>query len=70
MWHPKPDHTYLHDLSTRTYLRLGDVAASITEEETQVGEHQEYEWKLLPDLYKLNLNCLQLRVGPLGKSKN
>lgn len=51
MRHPKPGHTYLHDLSTHMYLRLGDAEASVTEEETQVGEHQEYEWKLLPELF-------------------
>ncbi|KAL0964926.1 hypothetical protein UPYG_G00274540 [Umbra pygmaea] len=41
---PKPDCMYLHE--------LGDEAASFTKEEMQAGKHQEYEQKLLQDLYK------------------
>ncbi|KAM8973397.1 CCR4-NOT transcription complex subunit 4 isoform 3-T3 [Pelodytes ibericus] len=59
---PKPDCMYLHE--------LGDEAASFTKEEMQAGKHQEYEQKLLQDLYKLNPNFLQLSTGPVDKNKN
>ncbi|XP_031144109.2 CCR4-NOT transcription complex subunit 4 isoform X1 [Sander lucioperca] len=48
---PKPDCMYLHE--------LGDEAASFTKEEMQAGKHQEYEQKLLQDLYKSNPTFLQ-----------
>ncbi|XP_038595066.1 CCR4-NOT transcription complex subunit 4 isoform X1 [Micropterus salmoides] len=48
---PKPDCMYLHE--------LGDEAASFTKEEMQAGKHQEYEQKLLQDLYKMNPTFLQ-----------
>uniref|UniRef100_A0AAY4C147 CCR4-NOT transcription complex subunit 4 n=1 Tax=Denticeps clupeoides TaxID=299321 RepID=A0AAY4C147_9TELE len=48
---PKPDCMYLHE--------LGDEAASFTKEEMQAGKHQEYEQKLLQELYKLNPNFHQ-----------
>ncbi|XP_064198402.1 CCR4-NOT transcription complex subunit 4-like isoform X2 [Anguilla rostrata] len=48
---PKPDCMYLHE--------LGDEAASFTKEEMQAGKHQEYEQKLLQELYKMNPNFLQ-----------
>ncbi|XP_035859113.1 CCR4-NOT transcription complex subunit 4 isoform X2 [Sander lucioperca] len=48
---PKPDCMYLHE--------LGDEAASFTKEEMQAGKHQEYEQKLLQDLYKINPSFLQ-----------
>ncbi|XP_052365128.1 CCR4-NOT transcription complex subunit 4-like, partial [Oncorhynchus keta] len=41
---PKPDCMYLHE--------LGDDAASFTKEEMQAGKHQEYEQRLLQDLYQ------------------
>ncbi|XP_075790486.1 CCR4-NOT transcription complex subunit 4 isoform X4 [Pelodiscus sinensis] len=59
---PKPDCMYLHE--------LGDEAASFTKEEMQAGKHQEYEQKLLQELYKLNPNFLQLSVGTVDKNKN
>ncbi|KAI8506749.1 CCR4-NOT transcription complex subunit 4 [Branchiostoma belcheri] len=40
----KPDCMYLHE--------LGDEAASFTKEDMQMGKHQEYEQKLLEDLYR------------------
>ncbi|XP_041820191.1 CCR4-NOT transcription complex subunit 4 isoform X2 [Chelmon rostratus] len=60
---PKPDCMYLHE--------LGDEAASFTKEEMQAGKHQEYEQKLLQDLYKLNPTFLQTSVvsGDKPKSK-
>ncbi|XP_041441811.1 CCR4-NOT transcription complex subunit 4-like isoform X8 [Xenopus laevis] len=59
---PKPDCMYLHE--------LGDEAASFTKEEMQAGKHQEYEQKLLQDLYKLNPNFLQISTGTVDKNKN
>lgn len=59
---PKPDCMYLHE--------LGDEAASFTKEEMQAGKHQEYEQKLLQELYKLNPNFLQLSTGTVDKNKN
>ncbi|XP_044535316.1 CCR4-NOT transcription complex subunit 4 isoform X7 [Gracilinanus agilis] len=59
---PKPDCMYLHE--------LGDEAASFTKEEMQAGKHQEYEQKLLQELYKLNPNFLQLSTGSIDKNKN
>ncbi|XP_049630463.1 CCR4-NOT transcription complex subunit 4 isoform X1 [Suncus etruscus] len=59
---PKPDCMYLHE--------LGDEAASFTKEEMQAGKHQEYEQKLLQELYKLNPNFLQLSTGSVDKNKN
>ncbi|PIO36376.1 hypothetical protein AB205_0149470 [Aquarana catesbeiana] len=59
---PKPDCMYLHE--------LGDEAASFTKEEMQAGKHQEYEQKLLQELYKLNPNFLQLTTGTVDKNKN
>ncbi|XP_053574960.1 CCR4-NOT transcription complex subunit 4 isoform X6 [Bombina bombina] len=59
---PKPDCMYLHE--------LGDEAASFTKEEMQAGKHQEYEQKLLQELYKLNPNFLQLSTGAVDKNKN
>ncbi|KAL6089302.1 hypothetical protein STEG23_030051 [Scotinomys teguina] len=59
---PKPDCMYLHE--------LGDEAASFTKEEMQVDKHQEYEQKLLQELYKLNPNFLQLSTGSVDKNKN
>ncbi|KAH0616790.1 hypothetical protein JD844_028183 [Phrynosoma platyrhinos] len=70
---PKPDCMYLHE--------LGDEAASFTKEEMQValeyymfllqaGKHQEYEQKLLQELYKLNPNFLQLSTNAVDKNKN
>uniref|UniRef100_A0A8C1GL66 CCR4-NOT transcription complex subunit 4 n=1 Tax=Cyprinus carpio TaxID=7962 RepID=A0A8C1GL66_CYPCA len=59
---PKPDCMYLHE--------LGDEAASFTKEEMQAGKHQEYEQKLLQDLYKANPNFLQTSAsGEKSKSK-
>uniref|UniRef100_A0A672NJ77 CCR4-NOT transcription complex subunit 4 n=1 Tax=Sinocyclocheilus grahami TaxID=75366 RepID=A0A672NJ77_SINGR len=59
---PKPDCMYLHE--------LGDEAASFTKEEMQAGKHQEYEQKLLQDLYKANPNFLQTSTcGEKSKSK-
>uniref|UniRef100_A0A672SGW2 CCR4-NOT transcription complex subunit 4 n=1 Tax=Sinocyclocheilus grahami TaxID=75366 RepID=A0A672SGW2_SINGR len=59
---PKPDCMYLHE--------LGDEAASFTKEEMQAGKHQEYEQKLLQDLYKSNPNFLQTSAcGEKSKSK-
>uniref|UniRef100_A0A4W4H487 CCR4-NOT transcription complex subunit 4 n=1 Tax=Electrophorus electricus TaxID=8005 RepID=A0A4W4H487_ELEEL len=58
---PKPDCMYLHE--------LGDEAASFTKEEMQAGKHQEYEQKLLQDLYKLNPNFLQTSTCGGEKSK-
>lgn len=40
---PKPDCMYLHE--------LGDEAASFTKEDMQMGKHQEYEQRLLHDLF-------------------
>ncbi|XP_063164699.1 CCR4-NOT transcription complex subunit 4 isoform X6 [Candoia aspera] len=59
---PKPDCMYLHE--------LGDEAASFTKEEMQAGKHQEYEQKLLQELYKLNPNFLQLSTNVVDKNKN
>ncbi|XP_039210039.1 CCR4-NOT transcription complex subunit 4 isoform X1 [Crotalus tigris] len=59
---PKPDCMYLHE--------LGDEAASFTKEEMQAGKHQEYEQKLLQELYKLNPNFLQLSTSVVDKNKN
>ncbi|XP_060101247.1 CCR4-NOT transcription complex subunit 4 isoform X5 [Heteronotia binoei] len=59
---PKPDCMYLHE--------LGDEAASFTKEEMQAGKHQEYEQKLLQELYKLNPNFLQLSTNTVDKNKN
>ncbi|XP_043943403.1 CCR4-NOT transcription complex subunit 4 [Protopterus annectens] len=59
---PKPDCMYLHE--------LGDEAASFTKEEMQAGKHQEYEQKLLHELYKLNPNFLQPSTGTVDKNKN
>ncbi|XP_071852582.1 CCR4-NOT transcription complex subunit 4-like isoform X2 [Apostichopus japonicus] len=41
---PKQDCMYLHE--------LGDEAASFTKEDMQQGKHQEYEQKLLQDVFK------------------
>ncbi|XP_051975059.1 CCR4-NOT transcription complex subunit 4 isoform X2 [Xyrauchen texanus] len=59
---PKPDCMYLHE--------LGDEAASFTKEEMQAGKHQEYEQKLLQDLYKTNPNFLQNSTGTGDKTKS
>ncbi|KAL7862946.1 hypothetical protein SRHO_G00119300 [Serrasalmus rhombeus] len=59
---PKPDCMYLHE--------LGDEAASFTKEEMQAGKHQEYEQKLLQDLYKMNPNFLQSSTCGGEKMKN
>ncbi|KAG7455948.1 hypothetical protein MATL_G00246470 [Megalops atlanticus] len=59
---PKPDCMYLHE--------LGDEAASFTKEEMQAGKHQEYEQKLLQELYKMNPNFLQTSAGGREKTKN
>ncbi|KAJ6656314.1 hypothetical protein lerEdw1_003817 [Lerista edwardsae] len=59
---PKPDCMYLHE--------LGDEAASFTKEEMQAAKHQEYEQKLLQELYKLNPNFLQLSTNAVDKNKN
>ncbi|KAM9808244.1 CCR4-NOT transcription complex subunit 4 isoform 2-T2 [Neosynchiropus ocellatus] len=59
---PKPDCMYLHE--------LGDEAASFTKEEMQAGKHQEYEQKLLQDLYKMNPSFLQPPVCGTEKSKS
>ncbi|XP_061772986.1 CCR4-NOT transcription complex subunit 4 isoform X1 [Nerophis ophidion] len=59
---PKPDCMYLHE--------LGDEAASFTKEEMQAGKHQEYEQKLLQDLYKLNPSFLQPPSCGTEKSKS
>uniref|UniRef100_A0A672YXW8 CCR4-NOT transcription complex subunit 4 n=1 Tax=Sphaeramia orbicularis TaxID=375764 RepID=A0A672YXW8_9TELE len=63
---PKPDCMYLHE--------LGDEAASFTKEEMQAGKHQEYEQKLLQDLYKMNPTFLQTSViagdKPKGKTNS
>ncbi|XP_076861189.1 CCR4-NOT transcription complex subunit 4 isoform X3 [Brachyhypopomus gauderio] len=58
---PKPDCMYLHE--------LGDEAASFTKEEMQAGKHQEYEQKLLQELYKLNPTFLQNSTGTGEKTK-
>ncbi|RXN19772.1 CCR4-NOT transcription complex subunit 4-like protein [Labeo rohita] len=58
---PKPDCMYLHE--------LGDEAASFTKEEMQAGKHQEYEQKLLQELYKTNPNFLQSSTGAGEKTK-
>uniref|UniRef100_A0A3B4DL18 CCR4-NOT transcription complex subunit 4 n=1 Tax=Pygocentrus nattereri TaxID=42514 RepID=A0A3B4DL18_PYGNA len=58
---PKPDCMYLHE--------LGDEAASFTKEEMQAGKHQEYEQKLLQELYKMNPNFLQTSTGTGEKTK-
>ncbi|XP_006729243.1 CCR4-NOT transcription complex subunit 4 [Leptonychotes weddellii] len=36
----------------------------------EAGKHQEYEQKLLQELYKLNPNFLQLSTGSVDKNKN
>uniref|UniRef100_A0A1A8J7I1 CCR4-NOT transcription complex subunit 4 n=1 Tax=Nothobranchius kuhntae TaxID=321403 RepID=A0A1A8J7I1_NOTKU len=59
---PKPDCMYLHE--------LGDEAASFTKEEMQAGKHQEYEQKLLQDLYKINPSFLQPPACGAEKSKS
>uniref|UniRef100_A0A8C4EEG2 CCR4-NOT transcription complex subunit 4 n=1 Tax=Dicentrarchus labrax TaxID=13489 RepID=A0A8C4EEG2_DICLA len=63
---PKPDCMYLHE--------LGDEAASFTKEEMQAGKHQEYEQKLLQDLYKINPTFLQTSAvsgdKPKGKTNS
>ncbi|XP_067907172.1 CCR4-NOT transcription complex subunit 4 isoform X6 [Heterodontus francisci] len=59
---PKPDCMYLHE--------LGDEAASFTKEEMQAGKHQEYEQKLLQELYKLNPNFLHQSPSTVDKNKN
>ncbi|XP_059181741.1 CCR4-NOT transcription complex subunit 4 [Centropristis striata] len=63
---PKPDCMYLHE--------LGDEAASFTKEEMQAGKHQEYEQKLLQDLYKMNPAFLQTSAvsgdKPKGKANS
>ncbi|XP_043564873.1 CCR4-NOT transcription complex subunit 4 isoform X6 [Chiloscyllium plagiosum] len=59
---PKPDCMYLHE--------LGDEAASFTKEEMQAGKHQEYEQKLLQELYKLNPNFLHQSSSTVDKNKN
>ncbi|KAM6937224.1 CCR4-NOT transcription complex subunit 4 isoform 2-T2 [Xenentodon cancila] len=59
---PKPDCMYLHE--------LGDEAASFTKEEMQAGKHQEYEQKLLQDLYKINPGFLQPPTCGTEKSKS
>uniref|UniRef100_A0A3P9NRH1 CCR4-NOT transcription complex subunit 4 n=1 Tax=Poecilia reticulata TaxID=8081 RepID=A0A3P9NRH1_POERE len=59
---PKPDCMYLHE--------LGDEAASFTKEEMQAGKHQEYEQKLLQDLYKINPGFLQPPACGTEKSKS
>ncbi|KAM9845547.1 CCR4-NOT transcription complex subunit 4 [Aulostomus maculatus] len=58
---PKPDCMYLHE--------LGDEAASFTKEEMQAGKHQEYEQKLLQDLYKTNPTFLQTSAASGDKPK-
>ncbi|XP_063053625.1 CCR4-NOT transcription complex subunit 4 [Engraulis encrasicolus] len=58
---PKPDCMYLHE--------LGDEAASFTKEEMQAGKHQEYEQKLLQDLYKMNPTFLQPSTCGSEKTK-
>ncbi|XP_039625407.1 CCR4-NOT transcription complex subunit 4 isoform X2 [Polypterus senegalus] len=58
---PKTDCMYLHE--------LGDEAASFTKEEMQAGKHQEYEQKLLQELYKMNPNFLQPSVSGGEKLK-
>ncbi|KAI3366534.1 hypothetical protein L3Q82_000669 [Scortum barcoo] len=58
---PKPDCMYLHE--------LGDEAASFTKEEMQAGKHQEYEQKLLQDLYKMNPTFLQTSAVSGDKPK-
>uniref|UniRef100_W5KW23 CCR4-NOT transcription complex subunit 4 n=1 Tax=Astyanax mexicanus TaxID=7994 RepID=W5KW23_ASTMX len=58
---PKPDCMYLHE--------LGDEAASFTKEEMQAGKHQEYEQKLLQELYKMNPTFLQTSTGTGEKTK-
>ncbi|XP_026106879.1 CCR4-NOT transcription complex subunit 4-like, partial [Carassius auratus] len=58
---PKPDCMYLHE--------LGDEAASFTKEEMQAGKHQEYEQKLLQELYKTNPSFLQSSTGAGEKTK-
>uniref|UniRef100_A0A3Q1IXR4 CCR4-NOT transcription complex subunit 4 n=1 Tax=Anabas testudineus TaxID=64144 RepID=A0A3Q1IXR4_ANATE len=59
---PKPECMYLHE--------LGDEAASFTKEEMQAGKHQEYEQKLLQDLYKINPSFLQPPACGTEKSKS
>ncbi|XP_044199176.1 CCR4-NOT transcription complex subunit 4 isoform X2 [Thunnus albacares] len=60
---PKPDCMYLHE--------LGDEAASFTKEEMQAGKHQEYEQKLLQDLYKMNPTYLAVSGDkPKGKANS
>uniref|UniRef100_A0A8D0CLL3 CCR4-NOT transcription complex subunit 4 n=1 Tax=Scleropages formosus TaxID=113540 RepID=A0A8D0CLL3_SCLFO len=59
---PKPDCMYLHE--------LGDEAASFTKEEMQAGKHQEYEQKLLHELYKMNPSFLQTSATLAEKSKS
>ncbi|XP_017350013.1 CCR4-NOT transcription complex subunit 4 isoform X6 [Ictalurus punctatus] len=59
---PKPDCMYLHE--------LGDEAASFTKEEMQAGKHQEYEQKLLQELYKMNPSFLQTSTGTGEKTKS
>ncbi|KAL4640681.1 CCR4-NOT transcription complex subunit 4-like isoform X1 [Arapaima gigas] len=59
---PKSDCMYLHE--------LGDEAASFTKEEMQAGKHQEYEQKLLQELYKLNPAFLLNSTGGAEKSKS
>uniref|UniRef100_A0A672K3C2 CCR4-NOT transcription complex subunit 4 n=1 Tax=Sinocyclocheilus grahami TaxID=75366 RepID=A0A672K3C2_SINGR len=59
---PKSDCMYLHE--------LGDEAASFTKEEMQAGKHQEYEQKLLQELYKTNPNFLQSSTGEKTKGKS
>uniref|UniRef100_A0A3Q2Y5B5 CCR4-NOT transcription complex subunit 4 n=1 Tax=Hippocampus comes TaxID=109280 RepID=A0A3Q2Y5B5_HIPCM len=59
---PKPDCMYLHE--------LGDEAASFTKDEMQAGKHQEYEQKLLQDLYKINPSFLQPPACGTEKSKS
>ncbi|XP_078273134.1 CCR4-NOT transcription complex subunit 4-like isoform X4 [Rhinoraja longicauda] len=59
---PKPDCMYLHE--------LGDEAASFTKEEMQAGKHQEYEQKLLQELYKMNPNFLHQSSSTVDKNKN
>ncbi|XP_046878713.1 CCR4-NOT transcription complex subunit 4 isoform X2 [Hypomesus transpacificus] len=58
---PKPDCMYLHE--------LGDEAASFTKEEMQAGKHQEYEQKLLQDLYKMNPSFLHTSATGGDKPK-
>ncbi|XP_036801332.1 CCR4-NOT transcription complex subunit 4-like [Oncorhynchus mykiss] len=57
---PKPDCMYLHE--------LGDDAASFTKEEMQAGKHQEYEQRLLQDLYQNPSFTTQTSGGETTKS--